>query len=394
MGSNRIAFMGNLISFCKYRYSNCCFNIGFFKTIKKRGQNLLFFIYYSLVSKLFLFFSLIVPSLVSAQNITGIWRGKFTINDAATANKKESVVQYNYEIQLIEKSAGELVGTTYTYRTQEYFGKANFKGTISGNRKYIVISETAITAVEKQDKTDVCVMVCNLQYSMSNAGEQLLSGTFTSKNIKSNSSCFSGDVLLKRVAIPVFPLEEFLKKAPASSNRKSIAPTPMDTGSMKKSQPVSKKKYLLELPEEVLTKQTKNVPQEVIKTPIEILQRENAVLASVLQPEQEVTVFIYDNGIVDSDIISVFVDANKIFNKVPLSEKAISFPLTFSEKITQHQIVTYAENMGDIPPNTGLLVIKAGKKMIEIPIMSDFQKNAKIIINYQANCKVAVERFN
>lgn len=343
---------------------------------------------------IFFIFVCLVSKFLKAQNITGIWRGKFTINDAATANKKESLVQYNYEIQLIEKSGGELVGTTYTYRTQEYFGKANFKGTISGNRKYIVISETAITAVEKQDKTDVCVMVCNLQYSISNAGEQLLRGTFTSKNIKSNSSCFSGDVLLKRVAKPVFPLEEFLKKAPASSNRKSIAPTPMDTGSVTKLQSVPKKKYLLELPEESLPKQPNSIPQAPIKTPLALLQRENAVLASVLQPEQEVTVFIYDNGIVDSDIISVFVDANKIFNKVPLSEKAISFPLTFSEKITQHQIVTYAENMGDIPPNTGLLVIKAGKKMIEIPIMSDFQKNAKIIINYQANCKVAVERFN
>ena len=127
---------------------------------------------------------------------------------------------------------------------------------------------------------------------------------------------------------------------------------------------------------------------------MELLERDNKLLATILQAEKEVTVYIYDNGIVDNDSISVFVDSRKIFNGVRLSDKALSFPLSFSETLSQHEIVTYAENLGDISPNTGLLVIKAGTKMIEIPIMADFKKNAKIIISYKANCKVAVERYN
>ncbi|MEI8110304.1 MAG: hypothetical protein WCH59_04865 [Chitinophagia bacterium] len=331
---------------------------------------------------------------VTAQSITGVWRGYFTVTNASGQNNKAEVTQYNYEIQVLEKVGGQLSGVTYSYKTKEYFGKTNFVGSISANRKNVIISESAMLAVEKKDKTDDCVMICTLQYSKVGTNEEVLKGTFTSKNVKTNSSCFSGEVVLKRVAKSVFPLEQFLKRVPVADNLKTASQKVNNTGSLVNSPSAPKKKYLLELPEQALAKQPISIQDEPRKTPIELLQRENIVLASVLQPEQEVTVFIYDNGIVDNDIVSVLVDSVKVYSGVQLSEKALTFTLHFSEKITQHQIVTIAENLGDILPNTGLLVIKAGKRMIEVPIMSDFKKNAKIIINYKAACKIAVERYN
>jgi hypothetical protein len=72
----------------------------------------------------------------------------------------------------------------------------------------------------------------------------------------------------------------------------------------------------------------------------------------------------------------------------------MTFGLTFFELKISYELITVAENLGEIAPNTGLLVIKSGNKMIEIPIMSNFKRNAKIIISYMANCKVAVERYD
>lgn len=330
---------------------------------------------------------------LSAQSITGVWRGYFSIAETGAA-KKGAAIQYNYEVQLQEKSGGRLSGVTYTYKSKEYFGKANFTGSITANRKNILISESALLAVEKKDKTDVCIMICNLQYSQSNTGVETLKGTFTSKNPATNAACFVGEVLLQRVPKSEFTPEQFLKKAAPPSPAKNTVLKVADSSKPQPPITTQRKKYLLELPDQQRKQPAPELLPTPSTTPKELLERENILLATVLQAEKEVTVYIYDNGIVDNDSVRVFVDGNQLYTGVRLSEKAISFPLHFSETSSQHQIVTYAENLGEIAPNTGLLVIKAGKKMIEIPIMSDFKKNAKIIINYQANCKVAVERYN
>ena len=346
------------------------------------------------MKKLLIIFALLLCRHLSAQNITGVWRGYFLVSESGGSANKSAATQYNYEVQILEKSGGQLSGVTFAYKTKEYFGKTNFTGSISGNRKSIVISESAIVAVEKKEKSDVCIMVCNLLYKQSNSGEETMSGTFTSRNPTNNSSCFVGEVFLKRVPRPLFPAEAFLKKDSDVPSIKRIADPLLDTSKPSVKVGAVRKKFLLELPDQQLAQQPASIPPSPFKSPLELLERDNKLLATILQAEKEVSVYIYDNGIVDNDSISVFVDSRKIFNGVRLSEKALSFPLSFSETVSQHEIVTYAENLGDISPNTGLLVIKAGTKMIEIPIMADFKKNAKIIISYKANCKVAIERFN
>jgi len=42
-----------------------------------------------------------------------------------------------------------------------------------------------------------------------------------------------------------------------------------------------------------------------------------------------------------------------------------------------------AENEGDIPPNTSLMIVKAGKKEYEVRIVSTEQKNAVVIFKYE-----------
>ena len=346
------------------------------------------------MKKLLIISALLLCRHLSAQNITGVWRGYFLVSESGSSANKSAATQYNYEVQILEKSGGQLSGVTFTYKTKEYYGKTKFTGSISGSRKSIVISESAIVAVEKKEKTDVCIMVSSLQYKQLNSGEETMSGTFTSKNPATNSSCFVGEVFLKRVPKSLFPAEAFLKKNSEVPSMKRTALQVLDTSKPSVSVGAVRKKYLLELPDQQPAQQPASIPPSPFKSPLELLERDNKLLATILQAEKEVTVYIYDNGIVDNDSISVFVDSRKIFNGVRLSEKALSFALSFSETVSQHEIVTYAENLGDISPNTGLLVIKAGTKMIEIPIMADFKKNAKIIISYKANCKVAIERFN
>jgi hypothetical protein len=72
-----------------------------------------------------------------------------------------------------------------------------------------------------------------------------------------------------------------------------------------------------------------------------------------------------------------------------VSSQRLNFtPITFRIKsepgVTHHEIVVVAENLGDIPPNTALMVVTPiGKDRVEIFLSSNEKKNAKVIIDYQ-----------
>jgi hypothetical protein len=59
-----------------------------------------------------------------------------------------------------------------------------------------------------------------------------------------------------------------------------------------------------------------------------------------------------------------------------------------------HELVTVAENLGRIPPNTCLMVITAGRKRFELPMSSDLQTNAKVIIEYKPEKGTQISRQN
>jgi hypothetical protein len=66
----------------------------------------------------------------------------------------------------------------------------------------------------------------------------------------------------------------------------------------------------------------------------------------------------------------------------------ISFIIHSDPNETHHEIVVVADNLGDIPPNTALMVVTSGgKDRVEIFLASSEKKNAKVIIDYQPKKK-------
>jgi hypothetical protein len=43
----------------------------------------------------------------------------------------------------------------------------------------------------------------------------------------------------------------------------------------------------------------------------------------------------------------------------------------------------YAESLGSIPPNTGLLIVRDGRDSYEVRFSGDLQKNATVILKRQ-----------
>ena len=89
---------------------------------------------------------------------------------------------------------------------------------------------------------------------------------------------------------------------------------------------------------------------------------------------------LYDNGEVDGDTVSVLMNGELLMAKQGLSTRAIRRSIFFDPNEKEIELVMYAENLGKIPPNTGLLVVQDGKNLYEIRFSGDMKTNAAIRI--------------
>jgi hypothetical protein len=125
------------------------------------------------------------------------------------------------------------------------------------------------------------------------------------------------------------------------------------------------------------------VPEKKIFTPEVLKTRENALAKTIVVNTQQVSIKLYDNGEIDGDSISVFVDNKLVLSHQGLSATAITLSLNFDENASEHEVVMVAENLGRIPPNTSLMVINSGDKRYQVQITSTEQKNALVKFKYE-----------
>ncbi|HPG09961.1 MAG TPA: hypothetical protein PLU37_00415 [Chitinophagaceae bacterium] len=89
---------------------------------------------------------------------------------------------------------------------------------------------------------------------------------------------------------------------------------------------------------------------------------------------------LYDNGVVDGDTVSIYMNGEVIMSKQGLKASAIKKTIYLTPgKDDAFTLVLYAENLGQYPPNTGLLVVKDGDKVYNLRFSSDFSKSTGIV---------------
>jgi hypothetical protein len=245
--------------------------------------------------------------------------------------------------------------------------------------------------------------------------EEFLEGTFMGrsedrKNPKNNGEwgdCGGGKVYLRRVQSSDFYVEPFLRDRPIAKKDTTVntkAPPvvkktpPKTTPIVKKTNPTIKNKTPIVKKKPVIIKPgtktdtTKKIAQSTIRPPVttkniitpEILKtRENALAQTITVNTQQVTIKLYDNGEIDGDSISVFVDKQLKLSHKRLSTSPIIVTLEFGENDLEHEVVMVAENLGRIPPNTSLMVITTGEKRYQVQITSTEQKNAMVRFKYE-----------
>ena len=133
-------------------------------------------------------------------------------------------------------------------------------------------------------------------------------------------------------------------------------------------------------PAPVVARAPKPLPVVAEGSASDLNKRSIETIQTVYFKTDSLMLTLYDNGEVDGDTVSVVVNGRVIMGKKGLSTKAITETLYLTPEMGDSlQMIMYAENLGTIAPNTGLLIIQDGKDRYEIRFSGDLTKNAAII---------------
>ena len=98
----------------------------------------------------------------------------------------------------------------------------------------------------------------------------------------------------------------------------------------------------------------------------------------------KIKVDLYDDGDIDNDIVSVYFNNNMIIDKKPLTARAHSFTLNLEEGKT-NELILFADNLGNIPPNTAFMIISDGINRYEVRLSADLKNNASVRFELKNN---------
>lgn len=354
---------------------------------------------------LVLFLATLFQQNSSAQNLTGIWRGYF-MTDVGE--------KYKLEFQVNTPETNFSSGVSYSYLDVRFYGKATMTGSFNKANRNLKIREIKTVELKNIGGGGACIMNYDLFYSRS-GDDEFLQGTFLGKpevkgreNPYSWGDCGGGRVYLEKVTTSDFYIEPFLrgkiKNVPVIVNK---APVKKDTIKTKTATVPNKPPVIVNKPPVktapakepvVVTKPktdtasktkinippvTKTNPVVLTPKPAVLKERSNEVMKVLTVSSPEVTVKLYDNGEIDDDTISVYLD-----NKLVLSSKRLTtVPLIIKFKIDEdnsdHELTMVAENLGRIPPNTSLMIVESGEQRFDVRITSTQQKNAVVRFKYK-----------
>ncbi len=331
-----------------------------------------------------------------SQGVTGIWRGYFIA---------ENGYQYRLEFQVIQNNKSYAVsGVSYSWQDDiRFYGKATMTGNYIGSSKNFRIREIKTVEVKSYGGGGTCIMNYNLHYSRS-GNEEFLEGTYLGKQEVTEGpnpfewgDCGGGKVFLRKVTTSEFYIEPALR--PKSNTKPPVARKPADKPAnppvAKKTEPkkTPEKKPVAKTPTPAPVDEKKDTvvkAPEITKIPIkpvivtpEILKtRENKLAQSLIVSDPNVTVKLYDNGEIDDDTISVFLNNKLVLSHQRLSASPIKLNFTMEDGEDQ-ELTMVAENLGRIPPNTSLMIVEAGDQRFQVRITSSEQNNAVVRFKYR-----------
>ncbi|HVU96467.1 MAG TPA: hypothetical protein VHE34_14660 [Puia sp.] len=387
----------------------------------------------------------ILPIASQAQDVTGIWQGHFRSAGSTTMRNSVFDDRYRFEVQ-IAQNGKVLEGVTYSYLSTFFYGKAAAAGTVNVRTAKVLLQEGKLlecrnsmgdvcimTCFLQYSKSGDEEFLEGTYTSMnvrdsSNCGRGTvflhkvpISDFYTEPFVAKREKEIAGN----KPAAPAKPnlsAAPLHKPATPHATAKNTPATPKDRTGAKPDRPATARTkppahppataratppnpsapppVVRPTPEKNPRPMAKvDMPKQSLHTDIDsggtgmgkrfptiaprVLQdRQNQVVKTITVHTNEITLNIYDDGAIDHDTVSVYVDNRQVINHAMLTDRPLIVTIHLDENSDYHEVVMVAENEGEIPPNTSLMIVKAGDKEYEVRITSTEQKNAVVKFQY------------
>jgi hypothetical protein len=319
------------------------------------------------ISFLLLFISGI--AVIKAQTITAVWTGKINLQKV--------------EVNIVLKGA-DLTGTTCYYESPNIYVRYGVKGYFNSGTKEVVWWDDQLIEEKGQGSSGVNTRLLARAYFNCPGYGRIILGEKTSKGDKQLQR--AREVTLDNTDWSNFTDEwDFvLESSTVEANDAQITDS-VNVVAAKKTiedqpaKPFSDADSVIAIPKPTptqieFTKSTITVmPVESIKpSGIEekYVARQKVFAAQIPVSGDSVELHFYDNGQVDGDSISLFLNDKLIFEHIRLTDKAYSIKLSVRELNSSNELIMVAENLGSIPPNTAYMVATVADKMYEARLES------------------------
>ena len=364
-------------------------------------------------------FIFLLPLHSFSQNITGLWRGNLEVSG--------NLVPYELAISEQDQKLGGYSYASFFFNGVENIGvktiKIKRKGNVLSFEDEDLIYDNYTTLPRK-------VKLLGSVTLLDNGTQSILRGSFYTRSLDfraKDQNLFKGTIELKKQSgIAQSKLVPKLSELNLANSLSFIAPASTETSSDARiieakttsssiqrskdsiSTGIAKKQVLMDekliaqdtLVAAVIQAKTNSMSEaERVNKPVtsnnkieakapvqqfgpaaELNVRKTEIITTVLFESDSLEFSLYDNGEIDGDIVSVVLNNEVIIAQKALTASPIRTKVKLLNRGDSLQLIMYAENLGSIPPNTGLLVIQDGLKRTEVRFAGDLKKNAAIIL--------------
>jgi hypothetical protein len=278
----------------------------------------------------FFIFVLLLSALsccCQAEDLNGIWKGVLTQGPGGCYPRYFLELQINF-------ANDKITGKAYDYYDKAHYVKMNFAGRYNPQTHRLVLIENRVLQADIPTDCQPCMKTYDLNYSKKGDLEELTGdwkGVYSDKQL----ICPPGKIQLKKATVSDFPVDIDQSDTLAA-----------------------------------------------LQQTLHLQPREKTLVKTVTISSPDVKIELYDNAEIDHDTVTVFINNKLLLYRQMLTDR----PLTLHFNAfpgTLYELVMYADNLGDIPPNTALMMVTAGSEKIEVFMSSSEQNSATVRFVYK-----------
>lgn len=313
----------------------------------------------------------LIPLYLPAQELSGIWKGYL--------QTKDSQLPYELAINDDEEAIIGFSQTTYLIDGKENIGIKKVK--VTPRKKDFLLEDGKLVYDNYSVPSTRSKLIGALLLTASDS-QMTLQGSFRTRSMDMRDlTSYKGKIFLQKT------INQEPTKLTAKLYELHLLNTLPYISEMNAASTAIKSENhtiitSINLPaEDSKINEEKITPGKTINAAEGFNSRKIEILRKIYYKTDSLVLSLYDNGTVDGDTVSVFLNNKMIISKGKLSTEPIRVTVPVNDLPGDTIIlVMYAENLGTIPPNTGLLIIQDGPDRYEIRFSGDMQMSSGIFL--------------